>query len=69
VHRNTPAAIVRKLQQEVAKALATKEMRERFEQLGMTAGGMPPSEAATRIRREIQLYRPVAEAAGIKASQ
>jgi tripartite-type tricarboxylate transporter receptor subunit TctC len=69
VHRQTPPAIVRKLQQEVAKALATPEMRERFTQLGITAGGMSPEEASARIKREIELYRPVAKAAGIKGAQ
>ncbi|MSP98225.1 MAG: tripartite tricarboxylate transporter substrate binding protein [Betaproteobacteria bacterium] len=69
IHRQTPPAIVSKLQQEVAKALNSPEMRERFAQLGFTAGGMSPEEALARVRREIQLYKPVAEAAGIKGAE
>jgi tripartite-type tricarboxylate transporter receptor subunit TctC len=69
VHRQTPPAIVRKLQQEVARALASPEMKERFQQLGFTAGGMPPDEALARVRNEIQMYKPIAKAAGIKGAE
>lgn len=69
VHRQTPAAIVRKLQQEVAKVLATAEVRDRFIQLGIKPGGMSPADTMARIKYEIDLYKPIAAAAGIRASQ
>lgn len=69
VHCATPPAIVEKLQQAVAKALDTPELKERFAQLGVDPGGDTPAEAAARIKREIELYGPIAKAAGIRVGQ
>jgi len=62
----TPAAIVLKLQQDVAKTLALPEVRERMTQLGVEAGGQSPEATAARFKREIDLYRPIAAAAGVR---
>ena len=61
----TPPAIVRKLQQEVAKVLAAPQVKERLDQLGVEPGGMSPEAAAARIKQEIATYGPIAKAAGV----
>ena len=66
IHRNTPAPIVHKLYQEVAKVLALPEVRERIVHFGMEPKGSTPEESAARIERELLQYRPVIEAAGIR---
>ena len=62
----TPPAIVRKLQQEVAKVLTAPEIKERLDQLGVEPGGMSPEATAARIKKEIATYAPIAEAAGVR---
>jgi tripartite-type tricarboxylate transporter receptor subunit TctC len=62
----TPPAIVRKLQQEVAKVLGTPEVKKRLDQLGVEPGGMSPEDTAARIRQEIATYGPIAKAAGVR---
>ncbi len=69
VHHNTPPAIINKLHLAVVRALATAEVRERLTQLGIEAGGMSPAETAARIKREIDIYTPVAEAAGLRGTE
>jgi tripartite-type tricarboxylate transporter receptor subunit TctC len=61
----TPPSVVRKLQQEIAKVLASSEVRERLLNLGVDPGGLTPEATAARINREIALYRPIAQAAGL----
>ena len=68
-HRKVPPSIIRKLQQEVAKVLALPEMRDRFAQIGIDPGGMSPEDTAARIKREIDLYRPIAQGAGVRVGQ
>ena len=65
----TPPEIVRKIQQEVAKVLALPEVKERMTQLGVEAGGMSPEATGQRFQREINLYRPIARAAGVRETQ
>ena len=62
----TPPAIVRKLQQEVAKVLGTPEVKARLDQLGVEPEGKSPEETAARIKREIATYGPIAKAAGVR---
>jgi tripartite-type tricarboxylate transporter receptor subunit TctC len=62
----TPPAIVRKLQQEVAKVLAAPQVKERLDQLGVEPGGMSPEATAARIKQEIATYGPIAKAAGVR---
>ena len=69
VHRATPPAIVLKLQQAVAHALTAPDVRERLKTLGILAGGNSPAEAAARVNGEIERYKPIAEAAGLKGNQ
>ncbi|HSW17517.1 MAG TPA: tripartite tricarboxylate transporter substrate binding protein [Ramlibacter sp.] len=69
VRRGTPPAIVQKLHHEVAKVLALPEVREKIAALGMDPKGSTPEESATKVKRELEQYRPIVEAAGMRASQ
>jgi tripartite-type tricarboxylate transporter receptor subunit TctC len=62
----TPADIVNKLQQEVAKAMQAPMMKEVWTQQGAAAGGNPPAEFARFIRQEIVKWGEVAKAAGAR---
>ena len=62
----TPPAIVRYLQQQVAKVLALPEVKDRLDQLGVEGGGMSPEATAERIKQEIAVYGPIAKAAGVQ---
>ena len=66
VSRKTPPEIVHKLYEEVAKALAVPEIRDRILELGMTPVGLSPEESAAMVTREIAQYRPIVEAAGMQ---
>ncbi len=62
----TPAPVVRRLQQDYAKALALPEMKERLASLGADAVGSSPEELASFIRREFANWGRVVKEAGIK---
>jgi tripartite-type tricarboxylate transporter receptor subunit TctC len=62
----TPADIVNKLQQEVAKAMQAPMMKEVWTQQGAAAGGNPPADFARFIRQEIVKWGEVAKAAGAR---
>jgi tripartite-type tricarboxylate transporter receptor subunit TctC len=59
--RATPAAMVNKLQAEVAKALAAPEVRERLATLDLEPLANTPAEAALRLQAESQRWAKVAE--------
>ena len=65
----TPREAVNRLSAEVAKILATPEMRTRFEQLGIEAVGNTPEQAARFLDDEIAKWAKVITAAGVKAEQ
>ena len=48
----TPRAIIDRIYRDTAKVLQSRELRQRFEQLGMVAVGNPPAEFAQAIREE-----------------
>jgi tripartite-type tricarboxylate transporter receptor subunit TctC len=62
----TPADIVNKLQQEVAKAMQAPMMKEVWSQQGATAGGNTPAEFAQFVKQEIVKWGEVAKAAGAR---
>ncbi len=64
---NTPLQIARKLHDEVARALALPDVRERFAALGVDPSGMPGEELAKVLAADIARWKAVAKAANIKA--
>lgn len=66
VPAGTPKNIVDKLQQEVAAVLALPEVIARFQQMGLTPGGMTSSEFAQFQRDEIAKWSAVVKESGIK---
>jgi tripartite-type tricarboxylate transporter receptor subunit TctC len=63
-----PQAIARKLRDELARALALPDVRERFATLGVDPSGMPGEEFAKVIAADIARWTAVARAANIKAN-
>jgi tripartite-type tricarboxylate transporter receptor subunit TctC len=62
----TPRAIVERLQNEVAKALATPSVRLKLESLGVDAMSMSPTEMDAFVKKQIAADAALAKAAGIK---
>ncbi len=62
----TPPEIVQKLAAETAKALATPELKARFEALGIEAVGSTPAEAGQFLDAEIAKWGKVIATAGVK---
>jgi tripartite-type tricarboxylate transporter receptor subunit TctC len=63
----TPAAIVRKLHLETAKALALPDLRAKFADLGMEGIGNSPDEFAAVIKSDIPKWAKVIKDSGMKA--
>ena len=62
----TPTAVVAKLNAEVNKILASKEVQERLAELGAVATTMSPDEYGAFIDAEIKKWAPVVKASGAK---
>jgi tripartite-type tricarboxylate transporter receptor subunit TctC len=62
----TPREIVNRVSSEVAKVVATPEMRARFEQLGIEPVGSSPAEAGRFLDDEIAKWARVINIAGVK---
>jgi tripartite-type tricarboxylate transporter receptor subunit TctC len=62
----TPPAIVARLQQEVARAVQTAEVRERFAAMGLEPVGGSSEELGRRVASDIAKWTAVAKAANIK---
>ena len=62
----TPAAIVSKLQQEMAQTLRSPEIKERLFTLGMEAGGGTPEQTGATIKAEIAKWGRVIKQAGVR---
>jgi tripartite-type tricarboxylate transporter receptor subunit TctC len=67
VPAGTPAPIIRRLNEEVVKALKQPEVRERIVGLGIDPVGSTPEEFARVIAADIAKWTAVAKAANIKA--
>jgi tripartite-type tricarboxylate transporter receptor subunit TctC len=63
----TPAAIVAKLNSEIARIIKLPDIQERFRQLGTDGGGGPPEQLNAFVRSELSKYSKVIRDAGIKA--
>jgi tripartite-type tricarboxylate transporter receptor subunit TctC len=62
-----PPEVVRKLAEEAAKAVHSKDVQEKFAADSATVVGDTPQEFAAFIRQEQQRWQQVVQAAGIKA--
>ena len=67
VPAGTPAAIVRRLHEEVVRVLKLPDVRERFAALGVDPVGSSPDEFGRVIAADIAKWTAVAKAASIKA--
>ncbi|WP_265300638.1 tripartite tricarboxylate transporter substrate binding protein [Verminephrobacter eiseniae] len=65
----TPRAIVERLHDEVVKALATPEVKERFLKLGADAWTLRPEQFDAYIRKEIASNAQLVQAAGLQVQQ
>ncbi len=63
----TPAAIIRRLNQESVRVLHTSESKERYFRAGMETVGSSPEELAATIKSEIARLGKVVRDAGIRA--
>jgi tripartite-type tricarboxylate transporter receptor subunit TctC len=63
----TPAAVVARLRQEVARVVRLPEIRERLDQMAIVPSGNTPEEFRRIIARDIAKWTAVAKAANIKA--
>lgn len=66
VPSKTPRPIVNKLQAEVAKALATDEVKARFAAVGADAFVLAPEKFDAYIKDEIESNAQLVKAAGIE---
>src|SRR5688500_5313120 len=62
----TPAAIVARLQKEVARVVQTPEVRERFDAMGLKPEGSTLAELARVVAQDVTKWPAVAKAANIK---
>jgi len=65
----TPTAIVDRISQEIARALATPELRERLVQMGIQPFGRTPADTAKFLTDEIAKWGKVITTAGVKPEQ
>lgn len=62
----TPAPIVRKLRDEIAKAVAIPEIKEKLAAQGMEPRGSQPAEFAKYMQGELNAYKKIVKDANIK---
>ena len=62
----TPPAVLARLQREVARAVQSPEVKERFAALGVDPVGGTSEALALQVARDIEKWTAVAKAAGIK---
>ena len=65
----TPAAVVKKLHDEVVRALASSDVKERLAKLGAEPLSMTPEAFNAAIRSEMESAARIAKAANLKAQQ
>ena len=63
----TPAAIISRLNQEIARALKSAELKEKYASAGLETVGSTPEEFGAAIKSEIVRWGKVIKGAGIKA--
>jgi tripartite-type tricarboxylate transporter receptor subunit TctC len=63
----TPAAVIGRLNQEIARVLANAEVKERFLSLGVEVVGGSPAELAATVKAEMTKWGALIKEAGITA--
>ena len=63
----TPAAIVRKINDDLRAALARPELVKKFQELGNYTRPMTPDALAAFVRTERELWRPIVQQVGTAA--
>jgi tripartite-type tricarboxylate transporter receptor subunit TctC len=64
----TPAAIVKKLNADVLKAMQTAEVRERMAQMDVEPVGSTPAQCEAFLRAQIETWGSIVRASGAKAN-
>lgn len=64
----TPPAIVKKMQEAVAKAAQDKQIQEAFNAIGAVVVGSPPEELDAIVKREVVMWKALAKEANIKVN-
>jgi len=67
--KGTPAPVVAKLSEAVAKAVRNPRLRDSFEKMGMTVLEEGPAALAARQAEEVKMWRDVVTSAGISAER
>ena len=62
----TPAAIIKRLNQEIMRVLSQPEMKEKFLNLGVETAANSPEQVAATIDSEIARWSKVIKEAGIE---
>lgn len=62
----TPPAVVRRLQEEISRAVALPELKERFASLGLAGVSSTPEAFSALIKKDLTRWRDIATAANIK---
>jgi tripartite-type tricarboxylate transporter receptor subunit TctC len=62
----TPPAVINRIHEETARALALAEVKERFATNGFEAATNSPGEFAKMIRDQIEYFRPIIKDVGLK---
>jgi tripartite-type tricarboxylate transporter receptor subunit TctC len=67
--RRQPRDIINRLNEEVVKALASPEVKERFAKLGADAWTMKPEQFDAYLKEEIKTNAVLVKAAGLQVAQ
>jgi tripartite-type tricarboxylate transporter receptor subunit TctC len=65
--KGTPQPIVDRVNAEVRKTLEQPDVRSRLGDAGFEAAGMSQADTLARIRKDLERYREIVKAAGVKA--
>jgi tripartite-type tricarboxylate transporter receptor subunit TctC len=69
VPAGTPTAIINRLNQEVVRVLSSPEVKEKFLNVGVEAGGTTPEQLGSLMKSEIAKMGKVIKDAGIRAEE
>jgi len=69
VAKDTPRAIIMKLNSTLLQALKQPQVRDRLNDIAVEAIGLTPEEFTGLLRRELATWGGVVEAAGLKGKQ
>jgi tripartite-type tricarboxylate transporter receptor subunit TctC len=64
--KGTPKPIVDRLQREIASIVASEEIQQKMEKMGISASGITPSQTAALVKRDLTKYTEAARRGNIK---